>query len=72
MSELLYKPGDKVTIRSDLKDDTDYPVLYGPAAGKIMLLLVMSDSKLRSMNGNSQRNWISWQKNCVFQIKAEI
>lgn len=34
MSELLYKPGDKVTIRSDLKDDTEYPVLYGPAAGK--------------------------------------
>ena len=24
------------------------------------------------MNGNSQRNWISWQKNCVSQIKAEI
>lgn len=34
MSELLYKPGDKVTIRSDLKGDTDYLVLYGPAAGK--------------------------------------
>lgn len=34
MSKLLYKPGDKVTIRSDLKDDTEYLVLYGPAAGK--------------------------------------
>lgn len=34
MSKLLYKPGDKVTIRSDLKGDTYYPVLYGPAADK--------------------------------------
>nr|DAG11209.1 MAG TPA: hypothetical protein [Caudoviricetes sp.] len=37
-----------------------------------MLLLAMNDFQLRSMNGNSQRNWISWQKNCVSQIKAEI
>lgn len=34
MSKLLYKPGDLVTIRSDLIPDCDYPVLYGPSAGK--------------------------------------
>lgn len=32
MGKLLYKPGDNVTIRSDLKGDTNYPILYGPAA----------------------------------------
>lgn len=34
MEALLYKPGDMVTIRSDLTADRDYPVWYGPAAGK--------------------------------------
>lgn len=34
MSKLLYKPGDLVTIRSDLIPDCDYPVLYGHLAGK--------------------------------------
>lgn len=37
MGKLLYKPGDNVKIRSDLKGDTNYPVLYGPAAGKRIL-----------------------------------
>ena len=47
MSELLYKPGDKVTIRSDLKGDTDYPVLYGPAAGKRTLYCNTDMAKFR-------------------------
>lgn len=34
MDSLLYQPGDLVTIRSDLVGDRDYPVLYGPSAGK--------------------------------------
>lgn len=34
MEPLLYQPGDLVTIRSDLVSDRDYPVLYGPSAGK--------------------------------------
>ena len=34
MEPLLYHPGDLVTIRSDLVGDRDYPVLYGPSAGK--------------------------------------
>lgn len=34
MDALLYQPGDLVTIRSDLIPDHDYPVLYGPSAGK--------------------------------------
>ena len=34
MKPLLYKPGDLVTIRSDLTADRDYPVWYGPSAGK--------------------------------------
>lgn len=34
MDTLLYQPGDLVTIRSDLVGDRDYPVLYGPSAGK--------------------------------------
>lgn len=34
MDSLLYRPGDLVTIRSDLVGDRDYPVLYGPLAGK--------------------------------------
>lgn len=34
MDALLYKPGDLVTIRSDLTADCDYPVWYGPSAGK--------------------------------------
>lgn len=34
MDALLYQPGDLVTIRSDLTADRDYPVLYGPSAGK--------------------------------------
>lgn len=34
MDGLLYQPGDLVTIRSDLVGDRDYPVLYGPSAGK--------------------------------------
>mgnify|MGYP003084595155 FL=1 len=34
MDSLLYRPGDLVTIRSDLVGDRDYPVLYGPSAGK--------------------------------------
>lgn len=33
MDSLLYRPGDLVTIRSDLVGDRDYPVLYGPSAG---------------------------------------
>ena len=34
MKPLLYQPGDVVTIRCDLVGDRDYPVLYGPSAGK--------------------------------------
>ena len=34
MKPLLYKPGDLVTIRSDLTANRDYPVWYGPSAGK--------------------------------------
>lgn len=34
MEPLLYQPGDMVTIRSDLVGNRDYPVLYGPSAGK--------------------------------------
>lgn len=34
MEPLLYQPGDLVTIRSDLVGERDYPVLYGPSAGK--------------------------------------
>lgn len=34
MKPLLYKSGDLVTIRSDLTADRDYPVWYGPSAGK--------------------------------------
>ena len=34
MKPLLYKPGDLVKIRSDLKADHDYPVWYGPSAGQ--------------------------------------
>lgn len=33
MDSLLYQPGDRVTIRSDLVGDRYYPVLYGPSAG---------------------------------------
>ena len=47
MSKLLYKPGDKVTIRSDLKGDTEYPVLYGPAACKRTLYCNLDMAKLR-------------------------
>ena len=34
MSELLYKPGDKVTIRSDLKEYECYYMFSGPEKGK--------------------------------------
>ena len=35
MKELLYKPGDVVTIRSDLKEG-EYPVMYGPEDGELL------------------------------------
>lgn len=47
MSELLYKPGDKVTIRSDLKENTLYPVLYGPVAIKKTLYCTSGMANLR-------------------------
>lgn len=31
--KMKYKPGDTITIRSDLKPDWDYPVLSGPKYG---------------------------------------
>lgn len=47
MSKLLYKPGDKVTICSDLKCGTSYPVLYGPGADKKTLYCNLDMAKLR-------------------------
>ena len=34
MDELLYKPGDVVIIRSDLKGNRYYPILYGKRKGE--------------------------------------
>lgn len=34
MSRLLYKPGDTVIVRSDLVGEKEYPVWYGPDAGR--------------------------------------
>lgn len=42
MESIMYKPGDKVTIRSDLKEYECYLMLSGPKKGKGMFYTVPS------------------------------
>lgn len=42
MESIMYKPGDKVTIRSDLKEYECYLMLSGPKKGKGMFCTVPS------------------------------